>query len=195
LTVAARQAQELGKSLSQHGLTATMNLAITEEVQAHVEPGIHGVLLALAEAYQAQKQQSEAINCLERLRQLEPGDIVVNLSLAELLTEGNTLTKETCQRVVQLSEGVSNESAVHAALLLYKAKALRGLGLLDAALEVLTNTLKRKTGRSDDLLQALRYERALVYEGQGERKKARTELEKLYAEAPDYEDVKTRLGL
>jgi tetratricopeptide (TPR) repeat protein len=195
LTAAARQAQELGKSLSQHGLTATLHLAITEEVQAHVEPGLHGVLLALAEAYQAQKQQPEAITCLERLRQLEPGDIVVTLSLAELLTEGNPVTKEAYQQVVQLAGEVSNESAVHAALLLYKAKALRGLGLLDAALELLTNTLKRKKDRPDDLLHALHYERALVYEEQGEHKKARTELEKLYAEAPDYEDVKIRLGL
>lgn len=195
LTVAARQAPELGKSLSVHGLSATMNLDITEEVQAHVEPGIHGVLLALAEAYQAQERQPEAINCLERLRQLTPSDLVVNLSLAELLMESDALTKETCQRVVQLTEGIENESAVQTALLLYKAKALRGLGLLDAALDVLTGALKRKKDRSGELLQALRYERALVYERQGESKKARMELEKLYAEAPDYEDVKTRLGL
>jgi tetratricopeptide (TPR) repeat protein len=195
LTAAVRQAPELGKSLSSHGLSVTMNLAITEEVQAHVEPGIHGVLLALAEAYQAQEKQPEAVNCLERLRQLTPGDLVVNLSLAELLMESDDLTKETCQRVVQLTEGVENESAVQTALLLYKAKALRGLGLLDAALEVLTGALKRKKDRSDELLQALRYERTLVYERQGESKKARAELEKLYAEAPDYEDVKTRLGL
>lgn len=195
LTAAATQSQDLGKSLATHGLNATMNLAITEEVQAHVEPGIHGVLLALAEAYQAQEKQPEAVHCLERLRQLTPSDLVVNLSLAELLMESDALTKETCQRVVQLTEGVENESAVQTALLLYKAKALRGLGLLDAALDVLTGALKRKKDRSDELLQALRYERALVYEKQGEKKKARVELEKLYAEAPDYEDVKTRLGL
>jgi len=42
-------------------------------------------------------------------------------------------------------------------------------------------------------LQALRYERALVYEGLGQNRRARVELEKLYAEAPGYEDVATRL--
>ena len=37
--------------------------------------------------------------------------------------------------------------------------------------------------------------RALVYEDFGQRRRARSELEKLYAEALDYEDVAVRLGL
>jgi hypothetical protein len=39
------------------------------------------------------------------------------------------------------------------------------------------------------------YERALVYEDLGKPRRARAELEKIYAEAPDYEDVAARLGL
>lgn len=80
-------------------------------------------------------------------------------------------------------------------MLLYKAMALRGLGLLAAALEVLSGALSRKKGRPADVLFALRYERALVYEGLGQRKRARTDLEKLYADAPDHEDVAARLGV
>jgi len=49
--------------------------------------------------------------------------------------------------------------------------------------------------RSEELLRALRYERALVYGDLGQHKRARSELGKLYAEAPDYEDVAERLGL
>jgi tetratricopeptide (TPR) repeat protein len=107
--------------------------------------------------------------------------------------ENDSGKKETYQRVVQLAEGVENQSAVHTALLLYKAKALRGLNFLDAALEVLSEALQRKKDRPDELLQALRYERALVYEALGQNRRARAELEKLYAEAPGYEDVATRL--
>jgi len=196
LSAAASQTLELGRYLSQYGVAATLSLAITEELSVHVGADIRGVLLALAEAYQAQDKRSEAVTCLERLRQLEPGDVVVSLSLAELLMDdAETPTKESCQRVVQLIEGVENDAEVHTALLLYKAKALRLLGLLDAAQEVLNGALKRKRDRSEDLLRALRYERALVYEGQGASRKARAELEKLYAEAPEYEDVKARLGL
>jgi tetratricopeptide (TPR) repeat protein len=129
------------------------------------------------------------------LQKLTPDDLVVKLSLAELLVESTPGNQETLQKVVQLAEGVENESAIHSALLLCKAQALRGLGLRDAALETLTKTLGRKKDRSDELMRTLRYERAIVYEELGQAKKARSEFEKIYAEDPDYEDVATRLNL
>lgn len=195
LTAAAGQEKELGQHLSRYGITATLSVEITEEVAAHVGPNLRGVLLALAEAYQMQEKYSQALCCLQQLHLLEPENVVVKLSLAELLMEAETPTPETCERVLDLAENIENESAVHAALLLYKAKALRELGLFTAAQTVLMSVLKKKKNRPADLLRALRYERALVYEGQRETIKARNELEKLYADAPDYEDVKIRLGL
>jgi len=117
------------------------------------------------------------------------------LSLAELLIEKEAQNggQAVYRKVMQLAEGVENETAVHTALLLYKAQALRGLGFLDGALEVLSEAGKRKKDRSDELLKALRYERALVYEGLRQDRKARAEWEKLYAEDPDYEDVAAKL--
>jgi tetratricopeptide (TPR) repeat protein len=172
-----------------------VSIAITEEVSAHVGPDIRGVLLVLAEAYQAQGQWSEAIACLERLRKLEPeDDVVVKLSLAELLIETGPQKRSPYQEVVQFTEGIANESPVHAALLMYKAKALRGLGLREAALEVLSGLL-RKRKYPEELLRALRYEQAVLYEEGGQEQRARAEWEKLYAEAPDYEDVAVRLGM
>ena len=100
-----------------------------------------------------------------------------------------------CRKIVRLAEGIENETPVHTALLLYNARALHGLELLDAARETLTGALRRRKARSEELLRALRYERALVYEELGQRRRARSELEKLYAEDPDYEDVAARLGL
>jgi len=160
-----------------------------------VGPDLRGVLLGLVEVYQRQERWEDAIACLERLRRLEPDDVVVKLSLAELLLDASPADKNVCRKVVRLAEGTGNETPVHTALLLYKARALRGLGLLDAARETLTGTLRRKKGRSEELLRALRYERALVYEDLGQRRRARSELEKLYAEDPDYEDVAARVGL
>ena len=121
--------------------------------------------------------------------------MVVKLSVAEILMEARVDDPNVCRRVIRLTEGIENESGIHAALLLYKAKALRKLHLNEAARDVLTRALRRKKDRSDDLLHALRYESALVYEAVGQHKRARSELEKLYAEAPDYEDVAARLGL
>ena len=195
LTTAAGKEQELGKQLSTYGINATMSLAITEEVAAHVEPSLRGVLLALAEAYQAQEKQADAVACLERLQKMSSDDLVVKLSLAELLMEGGPGDQTTLQRVVQLTEGIENESVIHTALLLFKAQALRGLGLFDAAQALLTSALRRQKDRPDELLRALRYERGVVYESQGQAKKARSEFEKIYAEDPNYEDVATRLNL
>jgi tetratricopeptide (TPR) repeat protein len=195
LTTAAGKEQELGKQLATYGINATMSLAVTEEVAAHVAPSLRGVLLALAEVYQAQGKESDALACLEQLQQLAPDDLVVKLSLAELLVESTPSNQETLQKVVQLAEGVENASAIHATLLLCKAQALRGLGLRDAALETLTKTLGRKKDRSSELIRALRYERAVVYEELGQTKRARAEFEKIYAEDPGYEDVATRLNL
>ena len=115
--------------------------------------------------------------------------------LRAVLLDARPDDKGVCQRIVRSAKGIDNETSIHTALLLYKARALRRLGLLDAARQTLTYALRRKKGRSDELRQALRYERALVYEDLGRRGRARSELEKLYAEDPDYEDVAARLGL
>lgn len=122
-------------------------------------------------------------------------DVVVKLSLAELLLVTNPDDNETCKRVVQLAEDIENETPIHATLLLYKARALKALGLLDAAKDTLNIAIRRKKDRSEELLRAIRYERALVYEALGNHRKARAELEKIYAEDPSYEDVEARLGL
>ena len=195
LSTAHQKYRKLGTYFSKYGVSATMSLPITDEVSAHVGADVRGILLALVEIYQRQERWEDALECLNRLRRLEPDDVVVKLSLAELLMEARSDDPNVCRRVVRLAEGVENESEIHAALLLYKAKALRKLRLREAAREVLTNTLRRKKNRSDELLRALRYERALVYEELGQHKRARSELEKLYAEAPDYEDVAARVGL
>jgi len=195
LNAAYRNYRKLGTYFSKYGVSATMSLPITDEVSAHVGPDVRGILLALVEIYQRQKKWKDALDCLNKLRRLEPDDVVIKLSLVELLMELRPNDPSVFRRVVHMTEGIGNESEIHAALLLYKAKALRKLHLNEAARDALTKALRRKKDRSDDLLRALRYERALVYEDIGQHKRARSELEKLYAEAPDYGDVAERLGL
>ncbi|WJW74716.1 DUF4236 domain-containing protein [Thiohalobacter sp. IOR34] len=195
LATAAEKHSRLGRYFSKYGISATMSLPITDEVSAHVGPDLRGVLLGLVEVYQRQERWEDAIACLERPRRLEPDDVVVKLSLAELLLDARPGDRNACRKVVRLAESIENKTPVHATLLLYKARALYGLGLYEAARDVLTQALRRKKDRSDELLRALRYERARVYEELGQRKRARSELEKLYAESPDYEDVAVRLGI
>ncbi len=195
LSTAAKRSKELCRYFNKYGISATMSLPITEEVSVHVGPNIRGVLLGLVEIYQRQTRWEDAIECLNRLRRMEPEDVVIKLSLAEILMESKSGEPHVNKRIIQLAEGVENESEVHAALLFYKAKALRNLKLFVAARDVLTKALRRKKDRSTELLHAFRYERALVYEDLGQQKRSRNELEKLYAEAPGYEDVAAKLGL
>jgi len=185
--------KSLGRYFSKYGVTATMSLAITNEYTAHLNPSIRGVLLALTEVYQRLGNRDKAITSLKRLRRLEPDNIVVKLSLAEVLVEGED--SKSFQTVVKLTQDIENSSSLNTALLLYKARALRGLGLLDAVRDELTPLLRRKKNRPDDLLLTIRYERALVYEALGQKTRARKDLEKIYSETPDYEDVAKRLGL
>jgi hypothetical protein len=99
---------------------------------------------------------------VERLRRLEPDDVVVKLSLTVLLLEASPGDRNVLRKVVRLAEGIENETPVHTALLFYKAKALHGLGLLDASRDTLTGALRRKKDRSGDLLRAIRYEQIQV---------------------------------
>ncbi len=184
---------ELGKLCEKYGINAGASLPITEEISAHVQASRPGALLALVEAYQRLEQRQEAVNCLLELRENRPDDIVVKLSLAELLMDTDAEDPEYCREIVRMTPELENESPLHTALLLYKAKALRGLGMVEAAREVLTQALRRKKDRPAELLAALRYERALVYEALGRRAQARKELERIYAETPDYRDVEQKL--
>jgi len=194
LQAAKRKQSRLGRYFEKYGVQAAVSLAITEDVAAIIGPDVRGLLLALAEVHQHQGRPKNAIDDLKQLYRRDPDDVVVRLSLAELLFEEGG-SKRNCRSVVRLAEGVENDSEIHAGLRLYKAKALRKLGLLTAARDTLTKTLRRKKDRSDEVLRALWYERALVYEELGWEKRYRKALEKLYAEDMDYEDVGARLGL
>ncbi len=99
------------------------------------------------------------------------------------------------RKVAELGEGVQPSTPIHAALLLYRARALRKLGLPDAARLLLSETLRRTAGYPADLTCALRYERALAYEALGQRARSRRDLEWVYARDPGFEDVARRLGL
>ena len=189
------QIESLGRHFTKYGLDATLRLPITDEVSALVGPDLRGVLLGLVEVYQRQGRWQDALICLNRVRRIDPDDLVVKLSVAELLMQAGVENRSACGTVIDLTRGVANDSPLHAALLLYRAKALRRAGLPDAARKLVTETIRRKKDRSEELLRALRYERALAYEDLGKRGRARGDLAKIYSEAPHYEDVAVRLGL
>lgn len=194
LREARRRHAGLGSLFAKYGIQPLIGLYITEHVAAAVDADMRGVLLALAEAHQKNDRWRDALQDLKTLYQRDRDDVVVRLSLAELLADevGN---KSACKQVVRLAEGVENESEVHAALLMYRGKALRLLGLPTAARDSLTKALRRKKDRPAELLRHIRYERSLAYEALGSKKRARSECEIIYSEEPGFEDVAERLGV
>src|SRR5690606_24039576 len=77
----------------------------------------------------------DALIHLDQLLDLDKSDPVLLLSFAELtLDQPNP---EHLRRTAELSASVENETPVHTALLLYRARALVSLGLPDAAIDVL----------------------------------------------------------
>ncbi len=189
------QADGLGVLFQKYGVMPNLGMRITDELVAHIGPTRRGVLLGLVEVYQETGDFKQAIKALRQLRQSLPDDVVVKVSLAELLLESAPESKQHCKYIVRMTHDVKNESPAHAALLLYKARALRTLELYDAARDTLTAALRRKKDRSDDLLYAIRCERAEVYEAMGHQGRARSEYEKLYAQNPSDAVVSRKLGL
>ncbi|WP_281301825.1 MULTISPECIES: DUF4236 domain-containing protein [unclassified Iodidimonas] len=184
----------LGSLLEKYGVNAQVTFPVTPEVDAHARPRERGTRLALVEIAQFEGDRAEALRHVERLQAIEPSDPVVLLSFAELTLEGDT-DRAQLEHIVALSAGITNETPVETALLLYRGRALARLGLADAAIDVFTLALRRRKDRADGLLRQLRYERAVLYDQVGRKAQARRELERVYAEDPGFLDVRARLGL
>jgi len=195
LEKADRKHRELCRYFNKYGITLRLTMPITEEIAAHIRPGRRGVLLGLVEALQEMGEYDRAVEVLEEQLRLSPSDAAVKLSMAELLMEGYPGDRQVCTRIVEMTGGIRNESSIHAALMLYKGRALRRLGLNTAARDTLTAACRKKKNRSEQVRRAVRYERALVYRELGRKSRARAELESIYAEEPGFEDVAERLGI
>lgn len=192
---ARRKPARLGGMFRRYGLVMQLRLQVTEEVTVMAGPDKRGVLLGLAEAYQLEKDWDAAISSLEQLLRADPQEEVALLSYCELLLEEKGEGRPEAEKVVRRTADIPNGDDVLAAIRLYRARALRALGVTTAARDLLTQTLRKKKGRSAGIMQALRYERALVYTDLGHERRARSDFEALYAADPDYLDVRRRLGL
>lgn len=182
----------LGACFAKYGVSAHVALPITEHITAVIEADPRGIALARAEAEQAREHWQAALTALDALHEQEPHDAVVILSLAEILVEEQA-NESAYRRVVELTQGIANHSQLEAAIGYWKGRALHRLNLLTAARDALTTALRRKKDRDPDLLRAIQYERALVYDALGQHSRAHEEFGRIYADDPNYEDVAERI--
>ena len=184
----------LGTLFEKYGVAAQCALPITPEIVAHVLPRERGTRLALVEITQLEGDHSAAMQHIECLLEIDPTDPIVLLSFVELAPD-QTSDRTIWDRVVQLTVGVENETPVHTAILLYRARALVALEMPAAAVDVLTLANRRRKDRPQDLMLQIRYERAVLYQQLGRRAQARREFQRLDAEDPRLKDVQKRLDI
>ena len=195
LLQARARAADLGRLFHKYGIAAELALPVAPTLTAMVSPGEAAVLLGLVEAYQGQGDWRSAADCLQALQAMAPDDPLLRLSLAELYLEANPADAATARYVLSLSEGQTPADPITRGLWLYRAKAMRVLGLYAAAEETL-GQLGRNLARSEPELDlARRHELACLLEAQGQTAKARLEWQRLYAREPNYPDAAQRLGL
>jgi len=183
---------DLGALFGKYEIAAQANLPITSDIFAHVFPRERGTRLALLEIAQIKGHNADAMVHIELLMQLDATDPVVLLSFAELALDSPE-DRALMDRVVRATMDVENETPVDTAILLYRGRALAALGMPDAAIDVFTLANRRRKDRPEELLHQVRYDRAVLYEQVGRKAQARREFERLYAENPEFEDIRARL--
>ena len=185
---------DLGALFGKYEIVAQASLPITTDIVAHVFPRERGTRLALVEVAQLQGRHPDAMAHIERLLQIDASDPVVLLSFAELALDSPE-DRALMDRVVRMTAHVENETPVDTAILLYRGRALAALGMPDAAIDVFTLANRRRKDRPEGLLHQIRHDRAVLYDETGQRARARSEFERIYAADPLFEDVRERLGL
>ncbi|MEZ5338478.1 MAG: hypothetical protein R3F46_09450 [bacterium] len=156
---AMEKPEDLGDEFLRHRVAVMFDLPVTATATAHVGPTLNGVMLAMVEANQRLRHHNDAMYVLRRLHDRLPRDIVVLLSLCEYLLDHAKAGPAEYREVVALTEGVDNDTYIHAGVLLLRAQACRRLGELEAAKDVLTAALRKTVDRTVAILVALRLER------------------------------------
>ncbi len=162
----------LGRLFNDYRLVPQILLPVTREVCALALADRRGVLLGLVECYQQLDQWASARECLRDLIAMERGDLISALSLCEMLLDVEDASGDGAREVCALTQDLQNDTEVHAALLLYRARALRQLGHAKAARTLMNYVLRKAKDRSSEILYYLRYERALACQEMGDHRAA-----------------------
>ena len=193
--MAARQHNtDLGHLYRKYQLSLTLELRVSEFVSIEVNPCLYSLNLGLVEFYQAKHENANAINLLMDLYKQNSNDIIMEISLAELVLAASSSDKAWLHTLAKITANLDNETPLHSALLYYKGMVLYNLGMTDGAVDVLIDAMRRKADRSSELLKAVRYRRGVIYQDTGRKALARGDFEKIYLEDPGYEDIGQRLG-
>ena len=186
----------LGQTFKAHGFTPQVQVAVTPEINATMQPTEQSARLLLAEVQQSIGEYSDALQTLGQALAQQAGatvDPVMLAAFGELAFESEDT--QALDRFNALAAGLGNDTPVHTIVMYYRAKGLMAQRLHQAALEVLTPALRRRKNRHPALLLEIRFLRAQTYQALGRKVQARKDLERIYAADPGFEGIREALGL
>ncbi|KMK68663.1 DUF4236 domain-containing protein [Puniceibacterium sp. IMCC21224] len=192
LEAALKNQDDLGQICARNGVSIEIAYPITPEVTAHIGPDSRSARLALAEAYQAGQQLSEALRVLKSMIHQVPEDLVVALSLAEVAFEANDGRKMKMSDLVAILDRAAPVSGLGWARDVMRARALARGGALTEAIDSYARAML-DDDTPEDVHKLAWYERALLFEETGDRTRCRQELSGLYAHDKSFADVADRL--
>lgn len=170
-------------------LDREIEIAITPMITATVTVDGLAATLLLIELYQKQRRVREAIALLEELEELSD-EPVLTLSLCELYASRNLW-----DNIIERGPKYDSEDDITLGIMIFYGRALQEKELHEAAVTVFTKALRRTKDRNPSLLNEVRYWRALSYLDQGKTTQANRELQRVYAENPNFRDVAQRLEM
>jgi tetratricopeptide (TPR) repeat protein len=175
-----------GSLFSKYKVAMGGSLDITNELKMQITNDDLGLILVVAEIYQENNLHSAAISLLENSSYLDQPAVL--LSLGELYYDAGKFEES-----IKTLQKLDNNDQVGTTSLLYQGLAFREIKQFAASAEVLKAALRRKKGRSQELLLEARYQLACTYELAGEFKKAKKEYEKILTEDFEFRDVKDKV--
>lgn len=187
--------QELGKTIGKIDANFELLLAISEYIEGPIQIDGRGLGLAMVEALQKQNKHEETYDLIEQLCRSFPNDKVVKLSAIDFIAQASASSREQQNFAVELSSNISNDEPIDTNILYLRAYVFYQLDLVDAAVNQLTDILRKTKNRSEELMMDIRFLRGQIYELSGQKTKSKKDYEMIYSKNPNYQDVAERLGV
>lgn len=173
---------KLGVLFHKYNLDLNLSFPITDLFFVNLEPSLFAVELLRVEVYQHTRDISSACNLLLELYKKDNTNLVIKISLSELVLSSSPNNSPWLKTLITMTEGIENESPVHTVLLYYRGLALKNLKQYDAAQNIFTSIARKQKDRDPRLIRTIQEERVRIYELQGQKAAAQKILNKLTSE-------------
>jgi tetratricopeptide (TPR) repeat protein len=185
----------LGDTISEFSGDFELALEITDFIEAPIKIDKRGVILSLVESYQKQNKNELAISILQELWEENSSDKVVCLSMIDLVGNWINGPVEYFSNIIEMTQFIENDEPIDTNILYLRGYLLYRMGVIEAGIKQLSNILRKTKARPIELILKIRFMRGRIYEELGKLEKARVDYEKIYFENPNFNDVKSRLGI